>query len=483
MSTDINLKEAAIGYAEAGWRVLRVYGLHLTRRGNLVCDCRRGYKCDKSGKHPIDWDWTHLASNDVAVVTRWWDEQPNANIGILMGGGHIAIDLDLLKPKDDGLTGLEEWQEIQSHCGLAPETLTARTGSGGLHHVFREPTGFESGASLLPALKGAKKIDQRGKGGMIVVSPSLHKSGNRYEWVNEVEPALAPEWLYETPGPFCGTSARKQRTKNSSASKVTHTARAVIVRDPEVEEQAQELTRNSDPDATLTEATWTLLKEGQVNGDQSRVVFSICMGAAAKRFDPIKLFQLMEDPTNQGGLRLREEIAKHGLDRAIDWFSTTWKAAQRTRAGALAPIDQLREEAKSYEWRKVSYVARNNERITVRPQSMSKVLDAVLDLATQCTTTQPMLSQVQIAKMARLSIKTVRHALGGLEALGWIQRGQATGCYNADIYNLVLDSDLRLTRSTSSKVVSGTFDLLLDGDLEGRSFETSSVVDLSWQFT
>src|ERR1035437_8313353 len=135
-----------------------------------------------------------------------------------------------------------------------------------------------------------------------------------------------------------------------------------MIRDPEVEEKAQELTRNSDPDATLTEATWTLLKEGQTNGDQSRVVFSICLGAAARRFDPIKLFQLMEDPTNQGGLRLREEIARCGEERAMEWFCTTWQAGQRTRASHLAPIDQLREEANSYQWRKVSYVARNNKR-------------------------------------------------------------------------------------------------------------------------
>jgi hypothetical protein len=479
MSTDINLQEAAIGYAEAGWRVLRLYGLHSIRSGNLICDCRRGYKCDKSGKHPIDWDWTHLATNDVAVVSRWWDEQPNANIGILMGGGHITIDLDLLKPTDNGLTGLEEWQEIQDHCGLAPETLTARTGSGGLHHVFREPTGHRSGCSLLPALKGAKKIDQRGKGGLIVVSPSLHKSGNRYEWVNEVERALAPEWLYDTLGPFSGRSARKQRTKKSSVSKATPKPRAVMIRDPEVEEKAQELTRNSDPDATLTEATWTLLKEGQTNGDQSRVVFSICLGAAARRFDPIKLFKLMEDPTNRGGLRLREEIAKHGFDRATDWFCITWQKAQLERASCLAPIDQLREEAKSYQWRKVSYVARNGRQITASAKSMPKVLDAAFDLATQYTTTEPMLSQLKIAKIARLSVKPVRYALGGLEALGWIQRGEATGCYNADTYSLVLDSDLRLARSTSSKVADSTFDLLLDGDLEGRSFETSSVVDLS----
>ena len=333
---------------------------------------------------------------------------------------------------------------------------------------------------MLPALKGAGKIDQKGKGGMIVVSPSLHKSGNRYEWLNDVEPAIAPGWLYDTVGPFSGTTARRQRiAKTSSNIKRTPMPREVVVRDPEVEKKAQELTRNSDPDATLTEATAALLKQGKTNGDQSRVVYSICLGAAARRFDPIKLFELMEDPANRGGLRLQQELAKYGDERAVEWFRITWESAQRTRAGSLAAIDQLREEAKSYEWRKVSYVARNGRQTNATAKSMSKVLDAALDLATLRTTTEPMLGQVEIAKLTRLSVKPVRYALGGLEALGWIQQGEGTGCYNADIYSLVLDPDLRLTRSTASKIADGSFSLLFDIDWEGRTFETSSLVDLS----
>ncbi len=69
-----------------------------SKNGNLICDCGAGYKCAKSGKHPIDYGWTSSASNDEAVVGQWWDEHPNANIGFLMGGGLITIDLDLLKP-------------------------------------------------------------------------------------------------------------------------------------------------------------------------------------------------------------------------------------------------------------------------------------------------------------------------------------------------------------------------------------------------
>src|SRR5664280_1749856 len=232
------LHDAALAYAANGWRVLRLYGVHLSKNGNLICDCRSGYKCTKSGKHPIDNRWTAIASSDVAVVGRWWDENPNANIGLLMGGGFITIDLDLLKPGDGGLNGFEEWEKIQEHCGVAPETRTGRTGSGGLHLVYWEQPGFESGGKLLPALRGAKKIDQRGKGGLIVAPPSLHMSGKTYQWENEIEPALAPTWLYDTPGPFYGKSSKKTRAPRPVTPK-SLVVRPSKLSDPDIDGRAK----------------------------------------------------------------------------------------------------------------------------------------------------------------------------------------------------------------------------------------------------
>jgi hypothetical protein len=461
--------EAALDYAQSGWRVVRLYGVHRSKSGNLICDCRAGYKCRKSGKHPnLGEGWQYKASTDTTLVSAWWDEFPNSNVGILMGEGLITVDLDLLKAGHRGMSGLEEWQMIQEHCGPAPETRTARTGSGGLHFIYREPPGCESGGSLLPALSGAENIDQRGKHGLIVVAPSLHKSGNRYQWENNIEPALAPEWLYTTPGPFYG----KARVKKSPKAGVPKSAstRANYERnvDPDIETRVKELTRRVDRDAVLGENTLKLICEGR-SGDQSGLIFAICLGAAAVQFDFTKLFKLLEDPAHRGGLRLRREIEANGPERAIEWFAITWEAAQRHRASQLAMIDQLREEEAHFEWPKsVRYRARSGAFLRVRSASMRLVLHAVFDLASRYTTTEPMLSQKLIAEMTKKDIKTVRKALGALEVLGWMERQRQTGVFGADIYSLVLDPEVRRTRLSSPALAEGTFDLLLGLDTKPR---------------
>jgi hypothetical protein len=415
------IREAAIAYAQAGWRVIRLSGVHKSRSGNLICDCRGGYRCQKAGKHPnVGTHWQHQATFDAAKVKSWWDERPNSNVGLVMGNGLIAIDLDPLKPSETGLGGLQEWEAIQAQCGTAPKTRAIRTGSGGLHLIYREPPGQESGNTLLSALKGAHHIDHGGRNGLVVAPPSLHKSGNKYEYIEEIEPAVAPRWLYDTPGPFDTHS----KIKNTGSRKPPMPRAAVINpakhSNPAIEAKIKELSLQSDPEAVLSERTEQLLREGRA-GDQSKVVHEICLGAAGSRFDFMKLFQLMRDPANRGGQRLQAEIAINGPDRVIEWFAVTWEAAQRYRAGFLASIEQMREEATHYNWQDLTYVARNGKRDTVRRGSMTKVLDAVLDLASRYTTTEPMVSQQLVKQVTHIDAKTItaRLSAGWRSLDGW----------------------------------------------------------------
>jgi hypothetical protein len=441
------IREAAIDYAQAGWRVIRLHGVHSTNRGNFICDCPGGYKCQKAGKHPnVGIAWQDKATSDASSVEAWWDEKPNSNVGLVMGNGFITIDLDPLKPSDTGLDGLQEWEAIQEHCGIAPATRTARTGSGGRHLVYREPPDRMSGGSLPPALQGAQHIDVRGRNGLVVAPPSLHKSGNRYEWLNEMDPAIAPAWLYDIPGPFYGQSKSNKRVRSPKhQTQKAPVARAPKHSDPAIEAKIKELSLQSDPEAVLSERTEQLLREGRA-GDQSKVVYEICLGAAASRFDFIKLFELMRDPANRGGQRLQAEIEINGAKRVIEWFAVTWEAAQRYRAGFLDPIEQMREESAHYKWQDVTYVGRNGKHDTVRRGSMTKVLDAVLDLASRYTTIEPMVSQQLVKQVTHIDAKTIRKALGGLEVLGWLELGQPNGVYNANVYCLIVDQAFREER-------------------------------------
>ena len=77
-----------------------------------------------------------------------------------------------------------------------PVTPTAITGGGGKHIFFQHP-GFDIRNS---AGKLGKGLDFRGDGGYVVVSPSIHPSGNPYKW--ELPPsktplAPMPQWLID----------------------------------------------------------------------------------------------------------------------------------------------------------------------------------------------------------------------------------------------------------------------------------------------
>lgn len=114
-------------------------------------------------------------------VNRWWKKWPKANIALVCGevSGVIVVDID---PKSGGTTeGLE----------LHP-TLCSRTGGGG-QHIF-----YKWNKDLIGAKVGIKAgIDIRSEASYVVIPPSLHASGNTYEWINEGEtPADPPKWLY-----------------------------------------------------------------------------------------------------------------------------------------------------------------------------------------------------------------------------------------------------------------------------------------------
>lgn len=75
-----------------------------------------------------------------------------------------------------------------------PVTLTARTGGGGHHFYFRNPTGrtIPNRTRFLP------EMDFRGECGYAILPPSEHASGKKYEWINEsIEIAELPDWLEE----------------------------------------------------------------------------------------------------------------------------------------------------------------------------------------------------------------------------------------------------------------------------------------------
>ena len=162
--SELRMVDSAAALVQLDVSVIRLHGIVDGR-----CTCgRRG--CRTPGKHPdVGPSWKRFMREhaDLALVRRWFTQKPYANVGIVTGEISAILVLDA-----DGEAGVTELERRGY-----PTTWTARSGSGGLHLYLRHP-GY-----IVPNRKIARIGDLRGDGGLIVAPPSLHVSGNRYEWL------------------------------------------------------------------------------------------------------------------------------------------------------------------------------------------------------------------------------------------------------------------------------------------------------------
>lgn len=151
-----NMKEWALHYAEMG---LAVFPLA----------CR--------DKVPAVVDGCKAATTERTTIERWWDKNPQYNIGIAAGNkssGLVVIDLDVDKNK--GIDGYDVLRDWQNKHGKLPETWQSITGGGGYHYFYKDAIVHSNRVGLYEG------VDIRGEGGYIVAPPSVHPNGNIYEW-------------------------------------------------------------------------------------------------------------------------------------------------------------------------------------------------------------------------------------------------------------------------------------------------------------
>lgn len=175
--------EFALRYADNG---LSVFPLH--HAINRKCSCGDD-KCESIAKHPRTANGVKNASRNQEQIQRWWQQWPQANIGIALDG-YVVIDVDPRNGGDSTLRGL-----IEQH-GELPDTWHARTGGGGDHYFLKARPNVKYRGAL-----GAGVDLKHSGGGYVVVEPSIHATGEKYVFLDESGPledgalALAPEWL------------------------------------------------------------------------------------------------------------------------------------------------------------------------------------------------------------------------------------------------------------------------------------------------
>ena len=155
----------------------------------------RGWKlfpCTPRSKLPRLKGWQTVATSDLATIRQWAAKYPGCNWAVLTGSNSGVFVLDV-----DGEKGRASLSMLEVKQGPLPDTLSSRTGrvDGGEHRWFTYPACSDVRGS---AGRLGEGLDVRATGGYVVVPPSIHETGQHYQWAEPLRPvADAPAWLIE----------------------------------------------------------------------------------------------------------------------------------------------------------------------------------------------------------------------------------------------------------------------------------------------
>jgi hypothetical protein len=158
------------------------------------------------GKTPIIKNWTQDATTDLDVISGWWANLPESNIGILTGhvSGIVDIETDKHEGAADGESELLSW--CKSNSFEIPKTWAYKSGGGGIHRLYDLHAALGSKNGILPG------VDVKADKGQSVFSPSIHPNGNRYEWLPGCSPADMPQGPVQLPLELYNLIVGEQKT-------------------------------------------------------------------------------------------------------------------------------------------------------------------------------------------------------------------------------------------------------------------------------
>lgn len=165
MSTKIGL-DVIYTYVDRGWSVLPVR---------------------PEEKRPFMTNWLQYTHSRASkeTITGWFTNLSGAGVGIVTGkvSNIIVLDVESTCP-----------YPIEDILKKYPTQLISRSGSGGYHLFYQYPTNVPKVANRVRIFDGA---DLRADGGFIVLPPTIHSSGRRYEWMSEGVPGRFPVALLD----------------------------------------------------------------------------------------------------------------------------------------------------------------------------------------------------------------------------------------------------------------------------------------------
>lgn len=152
-----NFLDSALHYASIGWHIFPIA---------------------PGQKIPLTSHGVKDATTDENQIHEWWSKWPNANIAVACGSqsGIYVVDVDV--SSDGSVNGLESLKEFPE----LPATVRQQTPRGGFHAFYKTDNAPVNRNSFRPG------IDIRGNGYYVVLAPSIHPNGGRYNWCDNCAP-------------------------------------------------------------------------------------------------------------------------------------------------------------------------------------------------------------------------------------------------------------------------------------------------------
>jgi len=317
-----------------GWPVFPVF--EPSEGGGCSCG---GAECKHIGKHPRTGNGFKSASTLTPTINNWLRKWPYANFGIATGTPSELFVLDI----DPRHAGDDSFQKLQEKYGPLPSTVSVKTGGGGFHFYFNT-----KGIEPIKAAKlsGYPGIDIKSEGGYVICPPSLHASGQHYEWIStpgETPLAPIPTWLIE----LLSSPIQKLKT----ATPHSHSEKSI----PEGERNnrlasiAGKLRSRGHGVDAITAQLNTINENQCVVPLPPNEIASISQSIS--QYPVSGLFHLTDQGNAERMMSKFSDVLRYvpGLAKWIYWNGTCWKhdADGEATRYAVKTIDDIRKEAEA----------------------------------------------------------------------------------------------------------------------------------------
>ena len=148
----MTVNEQAAEYVDSGWSILPV-------------------RPDEKRPYMTNWLQYTKTRAPKAMVEAWFNNLTGAGVGAVTGriSNMVVLDVERTCP-----------YPIEDLLKKYPTQMIARSGGGGYHLFYQYPVNQSRVSNRVRIFEGA---DLRADGGFIVLPPTMHPSGNRYEWL------------------------------------------------------------------------------------------------------------------------------------------------------------------------------------------------------------------------------------------------------------------------------------------------------------